>query len=635
MKKRLGTITLILALVLAALPASHAAPAAPQYTVTNTNDSGANSLRWAINQANADGAKSFITFSIPGTGVHTIQPLTPLPALVEDGTTINGYSQPGADEATDEAPATLVIEIDGTNMTSDNNGLNIWSAENTIKGLAINRFDWSGIAIYSFGGTEAMSNTITGNFIGTDPSGATGLGNTLDGVSILLGAHDNTIGGDSAADRNVIGGNGGDGVGIYGDNTTGNVVLRNAIGIFYPWADLGNASYGINIYGGAYGNTIGSDGTARENRIYANNLGGIRIAGANTRDNVVVHNYIGVYALGNDGDGVILTDGTHDNIIGPRNSILNSGESGVLISGTDTVSNTVSGNLIFDNTQSGIYIASAQNNIVGGDTESERNVIVGNSEGIYIGHSAQNNTVSGNYIGVDSNGTVWANGCMGVEIDLAQNNTVGPNNVISGNGCIGIYVYDAQDNTIFGNYIGTDVHGMASAGFGNVESGIKLSGSSTDNIIGGATTAEGNLIYSNGIHGVHVAAAGSTGNTISHNSIEYNGGEGIKVPGGWTPSAPIIAATALGSVHITGTACVGCTVEVFQSHLDSGEGLTFVGETTADSSGAFTVTVDSLSSSAPYLTATATDAANNTSEFSAVFESTIKQVYLPLVLRGD
>ena len=106
------------------------------------------------------------------------------------------------------------------------------------------------------------------------------------------------------------------------------------------------------------------------------------------------------------------------------------------------------------------------------------------------------------------------------------------------------------------------------------------------------------------------------------------------LPDSWISFAPTIAATPLGSVRIIGTACVGCTVEVFQSHLDSGEGLTFVGETTADSSGAFTVTVASLSSSAPYLTATATKVNGTTSEFSwAVFESTIHSVFLPLVAR--
>lgn len=494
---------------------------------------------------------------------------------------------------------------------------------------------------------------------GIDVSGTTCVSNTLDGVSILLGAHDNTIGGDDHADWNMIGCNGGDGAGIYGDNTTGNVVKGNHIGTSRYRADLGNVGYGVNIYGGAHSNTIGGD---KANAVCNNDLGGIRIAGANTRDNVIAENSIGlVTSLGNDGDGVVITsgahhntigpgneisgndgsgvaiaDGAHDNTIGLSNSIRENDSSGVYIYGTSTMSNTVSGNFIFDNTQSGVYISdSALYNTVGGDTENDRNFIFGNgSDGIYLTET-MGNTISGNYIGIDSTGAVAPNGSVGVEIDLAQHNTVGPDNVISGNDGSGVLIYDAQDNTVFGNYIGTDVHGMASAGYGNGGNGIGLYASSTGNMIGGATTAEGNLIYGNGGHGVHVVDAGATGNTISHNSIEYNVSKGIKAPDGWTPSAPTIVATTLGSVRITGTACAGCTIEVFQSHLDSGEGLTFVGETVADSSGAFTVTVSSLTAGAPYLTATATDATNTTSEFSDVFESTVSSVYLPLALRGN
>ena len=66
MKKRLGTIALILALVLAALPASQAAPAAPSYTVTNTNNSGPGSLRQAMLNVNAAGGGG-VAFNIPSS----------------------------------------------------------------------------------------------------------------------------------------------------------------------------------------------------------------------------------------------------------------------------------------------------------------------------------------------------------------------------------------------------------------------------------------------------------------------------------------------------------------------------------------------------------------------------------------
>src|SRR5207253_6240351 len=63
--------------------------------VTNTNDSGAHSLRLAIQCANANPGLDMITFSIAGAGVHTLQPFSNLPPIT-DPLVINGYSQPGS-----------------------------------------------------------------------------------------------------------------------------------------------------------------------------------------------------------------------------------------------------------------------------------------------------------------------------------------------------------------------------------------------------------------------------------------------------------------------------------------------------------------------------------------------------------
>ena len=87
------------------------------FVVTNTNDTGAGSLREAIVAANGTAGADTITFNIPGSGVHTISPLTPLPAITE-AVTIDGYSQPGASESTvgssEWTPdARLLIELSG------------------------------------------------------------------------------------------------------------------------------------------------------------------------------------------------------------------------------------------------------------------------------------------------------------------------------------------------------------------------------------------------------------------------------------------------------------------------------------------------------------------------------------------
>src|SRR5215213_10067459 len=80
----LGMAMMAATSLLAAQPA-HAA----DFTVTNTNDSGAGSLRQAIEQANSASGADTIRFSIAGSGVQTISPNSPLP-FITDPLTIDG-----------------------------------------------------------------------------------------------------------------------------------------------------------------------------------------------------------------------------------------------------------------------------------------------------------------------------------------------------------------------------------------------------------------------------------------------------------------------------------------------------------------------------------------------------------------
>ena len=81
----------------------------------NPGADGVISLRETIEAANNTAGSDSIAFNISGCGgVCTIQPLSTLPALSGGGTTIDGYTQPGAAKATDVLSATLLIEIDGT-----------------------------------------------------------------------------------------------------------------------------------------------------------------------------------------------------------------------------------------------------------------------------------------------------------------------------------------------------------------------------------------------------------------------------------------------------------------------------------------------------------------------------------------
>ena len=192
----------------ACVPVTTVAP----FSVGNTSDSGPGSLRQAILDANTDpGTTDHISFSIPGSGVHTITLQSPLPPiaspLVIDGTTQPGY-----------AVGAPLIELNGNGKT----GLVLNGGESTIRGLVINGFSGDAIVISSAG------NTIEGNLIGTDPSGTLARPNTGNGIRIT--GSSNVVGGTTASARNFIAGNVGDGVLVSGASAAGNRILGNYIG---------------------------------------------------------------------------------------------------------------------------------------------------------------------------------------------------------------------------------------------------------------------------------------------------------------------------------------------------------------------------------------------------------------------
>ena len=150
-------------------------PPEPTFTVINTNDSGAGSLRQAMLDANANPGFDRIEFDIPGAGPHTIQPLSALPTIT-DPVIIDGYTQAGASPNTNGPGlglnTVLKIELDGTSAGAGVSGLLITAGGSTVRGLVINRFGGNGIVLQMDG-----SNVIDGNFIGIDVTGTSARGN--------------------------------------------------------------------------------------------------------------------------------------------------------------------------------------------------------------------------------------------------------------------------------------------------------------------------------------------------------------------------------------------------------------------------------------------------------------------------
>lgn len=124
--------------------------------------------------------------------------------------------------------------------------------------------------------------TIQGNYIGTTTTGNATLGNGGPGISVLTTSNV-TIGGTTAAARNVIGGNGNGSSpkapGIRLTTTTGAIIQGNNIGVGADGSsNVGNIGDGIDLNSGSNNNTIGasSSGGLGGNTI-ANNGSGLTI----------------------------------------------------------------------------------------------------------------------------------------------------------------------------------------------------------------------------------------------------------------------------------------------------------------------------------------------------------------------
>jgi hypothetical protein len=262
-------------------------------------------------------------------------------------------------------------------------------------------------------------------------------------------------------------------------------------------------------------------------------------------------------------------------------------------------------------------ISSASNStFIGGSAAGEGNLISGNNNsGLFF---SGNTLALGNRIGTDASGTSPLGNLFGVRASFSSsvafigNSAPGAGNIISGN-TVGVELSATQNVRILSNLIGTAADG--STPLDNVI-GIQILDGSTGNTIGGTETGASNTIVNKEV-GVFVFGNATVGNTIRGNSIHSHSGsrKGIdNVNGGNTELAPPVI-TGLGSIR--GTACPNCTIDVYSD--DEDEGRIYEGATTANGSGDWTF---NGSLDGPFVTATATDAAGNTSEFSAPFDPT-------------
>ena len=639
-----------------------------------------------------------------------------------------------------------IIDPDGNPNSGDELGnwefgVKITASRNNVVGQnVISGNRQSGVFIQD---PQSDDNYVSGNLIGTDIEGSKALGNTLNGV-VIKDAPRNQV------DTNVISGNDGSGVVISGATASGNWIKNNRIGtdttgtLKLPNKRLGvemdapgnhvdtnvisgNGLSGVAIYGAAASgnwiknNRIGTDTTGtlklpnkfhgvlifeapknhvQGNVVSGNELVGIYLFGDPATGNEIFANRIGTDASGsqplkNGLDGIHIYDAP-GNLIGggtpeTRNLISGNGGDGINVMGKNAKGNQVSGNYIgttldgmnpLPNGGAGVYVDGAPQNVIGGATAGDRNVISANrGSGVVItGADAVENKVQGNYIGTNKDGAAGALGNTGdgVLVDQAAETLIGgtagtgkpgdaPGNIISGNQRSGVHIKGsfAIDNKVQGNVIGL---AQAGAKLPNAQDGVFIENAPQTTIgewyttyAPAASTGNSNVISGNKRDGIRIQGDSATGNLIRRNEIYDNGRLGINLVGGdeflrktkdgvtpndWRKgtSGPIDTDTGPNSLlnfpvgvtawldpetkktHISGVLSTNAphlaVVDLYaNTTVDSsgfGEGQYYLGSTTPKEDGTFFLVVDAALP-APFVSATAVDAGMSTSEFSPVY----------------
>jgi CSLREA domain-containing protein len=552
---------------------------------------------------------------ISGNGFHGVQVVSMSPDPPSSGNIIQGNLIGTTSSGT--AP-----------LGNGSDGISVFDSPNTVIGGgaagAANVISGNGGDGIDISGNGADASQVKGNTIGLGSNGTTDLGNGGHGIvmsssdfaGVLTGT---AIGGTGAGEGNLVSGNVGDGIHIGGFRVQNTAIQGNIVGLASDGVtDRGNDGDGIQSEAASGTTTVGGTTAAARNVISGN--GGLGVFLSNfVGDYVVQGNFIGTTVGGTTAVG--------------------NGDIGALVQGS---ASTIGGT-------TGVT--------VGGPCTGACNLISGNaSSGIL---TSSDNLIRGNYIGTDVTGLL-DRGNAGSGISSGTDSsvvTIGgtapeARNVISGNNGTGIGWGDegANNDVIQGNYIGVGSDGTTA--LGNSNSGIALSGD--NNTIGGTAAGAGNVIAFNGgasNPGVFVGTT-ATDNELRGNSIHSNGGLGIDLdPFGVTPNDlddpdgganlgqnfPLLgtAEVTAGAVTVTGSlnsvpsstftldfySNPSCNAAAPNNH---GEGRTYLGEltpvtTNAGGDATFTFTSDGTPavSAGEVITATATDANGNTSEFSA------------------
>jgi hypothetical protein len=482
--------------------------ASPQtLVVTSLNDAGPGTLRAAILSANAApaGASTVITFCTNGT----ITLASGLPIIARD-VTIDATSAP-----THVSGGPPVVALDFNHHPGLIFG--VGSAGSHLLGVAVDDASGNGVTL------NDNLITLDDNYIGLNLAGAAA-GNGGNGVLVWSESNGNVIGQNTSKApgvvANVISGNRLNGVEL--DDSSSNVMVDNRIGTNAAGASaIPNGGDGIYITGRARGNEIG--GTAFVNTVTgkANNPTGSK----GTVTPVFVVPPLGNLISGNDGNGVVIDDGSRGNVLNGN-----------------FIGTTASGNAALGNGRNGVWIAGAPgNSLVGCKFVNNPfvyyNVISGNGRNGLRVTNSNNVTVQGNFFGVGANNTaIVKNRLDGILVDGTSANTlvggvIPLGNVSAGNGLNGIAVLGKAHGFVTFNTFGglLAFKGAAPNGL----NGLLITSTGGDNL------ARTNVFSGNKENGIELAgnASGVTvdpdivGLNTKGNGVLPNGGDGLLITG--------------------------------------------------------------------------------------------------------
>ena len=485
----------------------------------------------------------------------------------------------------------------------------------------------SGIRLDAANGTSPQGILIEGNKVGTNSAGTAAIPNQISGIR-LFQANDTTIGGTVAGAGNLISGNTVDGIQVQ-NTSSGTVIQGNIIGLIGGGTSvLPNTNYGIELLFGATGTVI--DGG---NVISGNAFQGISL-GNSSLDSLVQGNLIGTdptgkIGLGNQEDGIGISISSNNTIGGTAPG------QGNLISGNGFKNGNPNGSGIIDNLGASDLI---EGNFIG-TTAGASGALPNGQYGVFI---------------------LGGNGPNGSSNDTIGGSVSGAGNVISGNTQDGVYIQDAAASNVLieGNDIGTN---PAGAVLGNGGNGVDLFAS--QNTVGGTAAAAGNVIaYNTGANALNsgngvVLVLNSNEDEILSNSIHDNTSLGINfgtskipVPNTPWPSGPNLpapnnyqnhpvlssAVSSGGTTTIQGTLNAAASTQFLVQFFDSPspgpsgyvDGEKYLGSEYVTTDGNYNATINAtlLNTTVPggsYVTATATDPAGNTSEFSSYVQTKV------------